>query len=888
MSQVVAVEVRGWDEDHWNVFPDSRDLTGWSQERNVTTTYTATGMSGLANTASVITDPAASPSLTSYVQSPTYQINDDQYVAARFFVLKDATSSPDPQFRIIDAINGTNIVNYELETSSGTLTYKDAEDPESGARATQRTFAGQDWWEVWLWGYTFAAQAAYIRIYPCRNAITDTRSITVGNVEFYQQGIGATSSSPEAGVWVDLDGTPPNYGDFCFASEAFTTELCGTYYYALFGDPYLPPVQGPANRTFLPRLRGELRYSTRVKAWPWGGSGSTSIGSIELANDDGALDTWREMEWRDRRVIVRLHDTDYDYLTAPEIERQPDEGADVMLRAVVERMEVVNESTTRLVLRDPVPELYEPMNETYAVNSPDTTPDANYLVTPIAFGNPMQCEPVLVDSSTFTYHLSDTTLTSVTEVYINGVEQSTTSPTYSASGQGFSLPAEASGRVTADPQSIASPDFDDLCDSISSRATVTFNAVTQTAINALNFSGTTYRYGYYSDSAITPAKVLDWACSSWGGWWWVDRLGEVRFGRLLSPDTLLENKLVNSYFDPRNLEGWEQSDTTTTYDRVGLDGKITASKLSDTSSNLGRVRTGEDLRFTPNTDPVCMRVWVKKDSTSSPDPVFRMSSENDIALLRYSMDTSTGSGSNLSSGSNTSSQVTLVNIDGVDWWELVVQADNDSSERFSARIYPASEAAAQTRGSLVIGGFEVYENATVSDVAGTPPNLTTSRVIGEHDIVSDVTIKPDHAPSLSDGAGANRNWSRGRTSEGTGLNADLFSREYQKQARSSNTLAPGYSHAVGANMPMSLIAGANAANIALQEANRMTALYQQERHFYTVRVGLDVGRFDDYIDQIGMVFQLQLDRYGLSSKNVQLVGVEGAFLGHETTLTFWG
>lgn len=888
MSQVVAVEVRGWDEDHWNVLPDSRDLTGWSQQNNATTAYTATGLSGLANTASVITDPAASPSLASYIQSPTHQINDDQFVAARFFVLKDATSSPDPHFRVIDAINSTNIVYYELETSSGTLTYKDAEDPVgSGARATQRTFAGQDWWEVWLWGYTLA-NAAYIRIYPCRTVITDTRSITVGNVEFYQQGIGTAAASPQAGPWVDLDGTPPNYGDFCFASEAFTTEPCGTLNYALFGDPFLPPVQGPANRAFLPRLRGELRYSTRVKAWPWGGSGSTSIGSIELANDDGALDTWREMEWRDRRVSIRLHDTAYDYLTAPTVERQPNEGSDVMLRAIVERMEVVSESITRLVLRDPVPALYEPMNGTYAVNSPDTTPDANYLVTPIAFGNPMQCQAVLVDSSTFTYHLSDATLNAVNEVYINGVAQSTASPTYSASGQGFSLPAEASGRVTADPQSIASPDFDDLCDSISSRATVTFNAVTQSAITALNFSGTTYRYGYYLDSPTTPAKVLDWACSSFGGWWWVDRLGDVRFGRLLSPDTLLENKLVTSDNDPRNMETWAASNATATYDRVGLDGKITASKISDNSASTGYVQTGYDLKFTQDTNPICMRVWVKKDSTSSPDPVFRVFNASSTQLIRHSLDTSAGTGTNNSTGANTSSQITQVTIDGVDWWELVVQADNDSNERFRGRIYPAGETAADTRLTLEVGGFEVYENATVSDVAGTPPNLTTSRVIGEHDVVSDVGIKPDHAPRLSDGAGADRNWSKGRTSEGTGLNADLFAREYQKQARSGNTLAPGYSHATGANMPMSLIAGANAAAIALQEANRVTALYQQERHFYTVRVGLDVGRFDDYVDQIGMVFQLQLDRYGLGAKNVQLVGVDGAFLGHETTLTFWG
>lgn len=884
MTKIVAVEVQGWDRNYWNMFPDSRDLSAPFWSGTATVAYTETGMSGLPNTASLVTDSDG----VNYraVDSRYVQVNDEGFVALRAFVKKDATSSPGVGIRLRHSSGVA--VGYRLNTSTGAFTGYAGTASGPGSQATLRTFAGVEWWEVWIWCYN-EWTALYCRIYPAVDAAADQRSVTIGNIELYQQGNGPSGGSPVDGVWNYLDGTPPNYGDFYFASQSFVTEPAGTLNFDLFGAPYLPERTGPVNTAFKPRLVGDLRYTVRVNAWPWRGSTSIGIGSVEVANDDGALDTWREMEWRDRFVTLKLHDTDYEYL--PYVNPSIEGGADTLLVAIVERMEVVSESVMRLVLRDPVPDLYKPFTSTYAVNSPDTTPDAQYRTVPIAFGNPLQCQPVLIDSSTFAYDLSDTALTAVSEVYINGVAQSTASPTYSASGTGFTLPAEASGRVTADPQSIATPDFDDLISSITDRVTtVTFDTVTQTAINALAYSGTTYRYGYYVDEPTNPAKILDWACSSWGGWWWVNRLGNVQFGRLLSPDTLLENKLNTSLSDARDLSTWEStSNATASYNAVGLDGKISASTLGDSSAaQVGIVRTDHDLLFTADTNPVCLRAWVKKDSTSSPDPVFRVRSTVTGDLIRCSLDTSAGTTSNLSSGANTSIQTTQVTLGGNDWWELVVQADNDSNSDYRVDIYPAGEVAANVRTNLVVGGVEVYENATISDVAGTPPNLTTSRIIDESNMLGEIGIKPDHAPGLSDGAGADRNWSRGRTSEGSGINAEKFSREYQSERRTSTSMHSAYEHAVGARLPMSLIAGTNAAAIAGQESDRMAALYQQERYFYTVKIGFEVGRFDDYVDQIGQVFQLQLDRYGLGSKNLLLVGVSGAFLGYETTLTLWG
>lgn len=376
---IIAVEVGG-QSGELNLLGDLRDLTSWESTGSPVVAYNQTGLSGLLNTATYIEDISQSPSAFGKIASPIIHIEDSNILVVRLFVLKDAEATITMGSRLF--IGGVYAVGFKLNTATGAVTLDGGSTSSQAGQATLVSFGGQDWWEFIYSGFgTLLEQDAFIEIFPSLHTIASVRSVAIGNVELYTTGgIDKTSS---------IAGTPPNYGEVFLSTEAFSTTnrpgLLGTYDYAKRAGMY--------NRTFDARLGSNINYKVMVAPHFWRRRTSIGLGIVEIINDGGLLDYWREIDWRDRPVAIKLHQSDADY-----------QDAETLLNAIVERIDFTDEKRVRLIIRDPVPKLYEPINATYTIESPDTVPDAHFLTIPITFGDPKQCEPVLVNAATFEYH----------------------------------------------------------------------------------------------------------------------------------------------------------------------------------------------------------------------------------------------------------------------------------------------------------------------------------------------------------------------------------------------------------------------------------------------------------------------------------------------------
>jgi hypothetical protein len=919
MSKSVAVEILGWDSRYWNRLTDHRDLTSKGTSSGLTPTLT-TGMDGRPDSASILEDDGAG-----------YESHDSEvvlmdpyaYLTARVWVLKDAITDP-IGIRIYHG--GSVSVGYQFRTDTGALSVElpgtITEAAFYGAKATERQLGGQTWWEVWVYGresglggFHLGAQDVWVTIFPAIGSAAATRATTIGGIELYDEGSVSPTMSPLSLAWDDLDGTPPNHGDFYYSTKGFSTEKPGNgwkWESNIFGgspevEPDAWPREGPHNRVFEERVSGDIGYSVKASPQIWGSSSSVAIGTVELLNTDGALDELINHNWRDRFVKIKIHTDGTDYMPPKNRDlvneyNKGSFGAELAVLAIVEKFELIGDDIARLTIRDPASDLYKPLNQSYpsASASPDPYIDSAYRIAPITLGKPKQVPPVLTDSAGVTYEIHSsslpsaegTGLSSVSEVYVDGSEYSSNSPTYSTVTAGFTLPSAASGRVTADPVSTAAATLPGICGEITARRPrVTFDPSSQITANIKHSSPEVdYEYGVYLDTPTNPSTALNWLASSIGGYWYVNRLGSVVFGQLKEPSIVLHNKLLDVGSDPRDITTWSKSSGVEyTYGYKGVDGLRTASFVEDASWPLTNDNINSGYMTFGATSQITIRVWVLStapvESPRQKPWAMRLIDTSSSAHMRVSGHYSDSNTIYTAALAPDQTDVSIVNLGGQDWCQVLVQWQNDGyTDPYLLRVYLAGEAASDL-GSETFGGFEIYEGATIADVKDTPPNLIISRKITNDMIIGDVSISIDNAPNLSNGMGANKNWQRG-SGEGGGLNGDKFSREYQFEYRSGNSLHSHYDHAVTASLPASAHVDETAAQA---EADRISLMYQQRRHFYDLTIGIsDESKFTAMIDSIGETFGVSCDRHGLSEKPLVLVGVDGNLLDNKIKLRFWG
>jgi hypothetical protein len=181
-----------------NTAGDTSTYDRWYISSAATATYDQTGMDGVANHATLLTDGSSSQENRA---TWTFQRNSETHHTmpgvARIFIKKEGTATVVPQIQLRDATtnsatpSGDNIA-VQLETELGTL-FEVANSLPSGAYEVRTADASDvvgDWWEIILEG-TFLRNPQIV-IYPDRHVTyggvssqTPIGACTVGNVELY-------------------------------------------------------------------------------------------------------------------------------------------------------------------------------------------------------------------------------------------------------------------------------------------------------------------------------------------------------------------------------------------------------------------------------------------------------------------------------------------------------------------------------------------------------------------------------------------------------------------------------------------------------------------------------------------------------------------------------
>lgn len=286
----------------------------------------------------------------------------------------------------------------------------------------------------------------------------------------------------------------------------------------------------PSNVCFEPRLRDNVTYQREAACVVWGNEEARgNLGAVDIDNTDGELDPWLSETWRDRAGTFRrgLESVQYS-------------SHDHIAHVVIDNITTPDRHTIRLHLRDKGALLDIALNEFY-----DTSVVVEALEQepkPVCIG---QCEGVplvCVDDANLDYDLHDADVTSVDEVTDQGVIltegtqwEVSTEPTVF----GVRRLTNPAGKQVATV--VGEPFVDTLTDVVQyvlerSAGRVNPDDVNSTANDAL-MDATGYELCYYGRDETTISEFLSQLMASYCGWWFFDRNGLLRLGRLERPQS---------------------------------------------------------------------------------------------------------------------------------------------------------------------------------------------------------------------------------------------------------------------------------------------------------------------------------------------------------------
>ena len=171
-----------------------------------------------------------------------------------------------------------------------------------------------------------------------------------------------------------------------------------------------------------------------------------------------------------------------------------------------------------------------------------------------------------------------------------------------------------------------------------------------------------------------------------------------------------------------------------------------------------------------------------------------------------------------------------------------------------------------------------------------PASQSSTGVITQDVMLSDLAITPDNAPGLTAQIAGQRNWTVLNDTDFVTDFAEVpialrktLGRKFRAIRTTGVPFPAEYAHARGATYPMETLIDEPA---SLQtEIDRVAALYQTVRFFYLVDVSIDA--IEAY--ELGQTWTLEYPRYGLSAgKDCLLVAVTEDRINRTATLRLWG
>lgn len=597
----------------------------------------------------------------------------------------------------------------------------------------------------------------------------------------------------------------------------------------------------PASVMYKPRLLlGDITMKRKAGAWPITNSGTEfALGEIQLANDDGFFDSWRDLIVRDRAITIR-------YGTPTQAQRP--QTTTLWLSAVCDRIEY-REKVLIIKLTDLRSRLNKPLQTaTYIGPQVATLKDR---VKPATLGKANNIDPVLIDAANRIYDCHDSNNMMVLEV-TDQADPDVLSTDFRQDANGFVTTVAHIGRTAATVSGQVTPGAD-LLGADGNFGTWVAGAFT-TNPQGWTVTGETSATVGVHESPAGNAQIRN----TGGG-------GQVTLGK-----SAFTAGTGVSYFVDMSVSGFTSGSL-----RIW---SSTAANVTTTQRIAGISVTGAH-RFviTPAASETFLVIGtVSGANTDMSIDNVRVYPITQLELLPDFMTQLCVTRGGLVSGDLDSTAINALNtkapyVMGFHAREAVMidQIIRDLMDCFCGWMVPTYD------GKLTVGRLE-------------EPASTATLSLTRYDLTGRPLCTLDTAKGLTDRLGAVRNWSLHSDSD-IATSVSLATRErlkveYQEVVKALGALSPTYAHALTAAVRGSLLL---LRAQALAEISRVATLYRKERYFYEIPCLLDISTANTLA--IGATVRVTYPAFDLAAgKNLLVLGVDSSIRRQKSTLVCWG
>lgn len=282
----------------------------------------------------------------------------------------------------------------------------------------------------------------------------------------------------------------------------------------------------PANAIYYERIVGDPFFERQMPE-SYGGRSFISLGTIELSNPDGDLDTWIDDSFSGRAVVLRLGSPDWTI-----------DQFGTILTGVVDHIEFQSDETIAVVIRDQSKLFDAPIQENLiSTGSPQVPAEQEDQPIPLCYGYAYNVRPAKIplgtSPQTYKYQVHDGAVEDVcVQLYDKGAPSAIGVTKDNANGT-FTLASAPTGEITCDVKGAKPSTWlttpGEIITELASKVGATVNAASMTALD----SAAPYELGIYISQRTNAADVIDSILPA--GWYWGDgRDGEIR-AALLAP-----------------------------------------------------------------------------------------------------------------------------------------------------------------------------------------------------------------------------------------------------------------------------------------------------------------------------------------------------------------
>ena len=325
------------------------------------------------------------------------------------------------------------------------------------------------------------------------------------------------------------------------ATEWVTTPTDTVLYMALYGGMYQDSDNlSGAYVHYQGRIKSDVVLDKKIGVSFWNENSEIDFGYLDIAVEDQDPDLIN--------YSVNVHTANVDIYRIHRADGTVQNGLELIGSARSSDIGFTNESTIRFRLDSTLQGAFDaPINSLYYDG---TYPHLEGKPYPIAWGSILDVEQLLpsvfVDDVYLLYHITDVEISSFdSDIYDRGVALVEGTSGFVATDYGFILTQNPDGKLTAGKVTLIDPE--DTANELAGLFRMIRMVMTRTGVwsnvHEADLTGLETDIGmgnaypqYFTQKVVSVDKYLDDIFAGTGGWYYVDELSEIHFGRLECPD----------------------------------------------------------------------------------------------------------------------------------------------------------------------------------------------------------------------------------------------------------------------------------------------------------------------------------------------------------------